>query len=231
MRTLYVTMTHQEKRLGWLCLPCCAITLPLIFGLWDAPLSFFLEKAICCAAVVLLFRQFLRESFQVPLTTPFRIGLKAVLGLIVSYVVTIFMNDLFFFYLPDYFVYTGFGPMYHNVNEAAFAALAQRNFLLTAAGFVVLMPIAEEVLFRGLLFGSLCPRSKMLAYILSVGLFAFLPVAGLIGDYPAAYLVLNFLQYVPLGLVLGWVYTSTETIITPIVLRMVLHAFAICTMR
>ena len=231
MTILYVTMTQREKRLGWLCLPCCAVLLPLLFSLWGAPLAFFLEKAIGCAAVVVIFRRFLRESFHVPLITPFKIGLKAALGLIVSCVVTIFMNDLFFFYVPDYFAYTDFGPMYYNVNEAAFAALVQKNFLLTGVAFVVLAPIAEEVLFRGLLFGQLCPRSKLLAYILSVGLFAFLPVMGLIGQYPPIYLVLNFLQYVPLGLALGWVYTSTETIITPIVLRMVLHALAICAMR
>lgn len=231
MSILYVTMTRREKRLGWLCLPCCVIVLPLVFGLWASPLAFFLEKAIGCAAVAVVFRRFLRESFHVPLITPFKIGLKAVLGLIVSYVVTIFMNDLFFFYLPDFFAYTDFGPMYYNVNEAAFAELVRRNFLLTAVAFVVLTPIAEEVLFRGLLFGQLCPRSKLLAYILSVGLFAFLPVMGLMGQYPASYLVLNFLQYVPLGLALGWVYTSTETIITPIALRMVLHALAICAMR
>lgn len=231
MKILYVSMTRQEKRLGWLCLPCCAVLLPLLFGLWDAPLSFFLEKALGCAAVLLIFRQFLKASFQVPLITPARIGLKALLGLIVSFVATICMNDLFYFYMPDFFVYTDFGPMFYNVNEAAFAALVQQNLILTAVAFVVLMPVTEEVLFRGLLLGSILPRSKILAYVISVGIFTFLPMAGLIGHYPAAYLVLNFLQYVPLGLVLGWVYTSTETIITPILLRMALHALAICAMR
>ena len=231
MNILYVSMNRQEKCLGWLCLIGYTLVLPLLFGLWNSALSVFLEATVSCTAVVLIFRSFLRNSLQVPLTTPAQIILKAALGLIASYVATLCMNDLFFFYLPDFFIYTDFGPMYYNTNEAAFAALVQENFLLTGLAFVVLMPIVEEILFRGLLFGSIFCRSRILAYVVSVGVFAFLPAAGLIGHYPALYIVLIILQYVPLGLILGWVYTSTETILTPILLRMVLHAFAICSMR
>lgn len=223
MNLLYVSMTRREKQLGFPWLVICALVLPALLSLWAAPLAF--------AGTLVIFRSFLRESLQVPLTTPFQIALKVVLGLIVSYVVTIFMNDLFFFYLPDFFEYTDFGPMYYNVNEAAFAEVVRENFLLTAIIFVVLMPVTEEVLFRGLLFGSLFRYNRILSYTVSVAVFAVLPVLPLMGQYPDFYLILNFLQYVPLGLVLGWVYTSTETILTPIILRMVIHAIAICSMR
>ena len=231
MNILYISMNRREKMLGWPWLICCALVMPALFYLWSSPLSFCLEAAIGCTGAVLIFHSFLRASVRVPHTTPAQILLKALLGLIISFVTTIVMNDLFFFYMPQFFSYTDYGPMYYNVNEAAFVAIARECFPLTALAFVVLMPVTEELLFRGLLFGSLFRWNRMLAYVVSVSVFAFLPTIGLIGHYPAMYIVLNFLQYVPLGLILGWVYTSTETIITPIVLRMVLHALAICVMR
>lgn len=231
MNILFVSLNRQEKRLGWPCFVLCTCLLPLVFGLWDSALSVFLEAAISCTAVVLIFRSFLEQSLHVPLTTPGQILLKVVLGLVISFTVTLFMNDITYFYLPQYFTYTDYGPMYYNVNEAAMAACAGENFLLTAFAMVVLIPVAEEVLFRGLLFGSILPKCRALAFLVSVGVFAFLPTLGLIGQYPTVYIVINFWQYVPLGFVLGWVYTSTETILTPILLRMALHALSICSMR
>lgn len=231
MNTLYVTMSAREKRLGWLWFGCFVLILTPLAIVWPGAVAVFAKAALSFAAAVLIFRDFLRDSFRVPLTTTGQILLKALLGLIVSSVATIAMNDLFYFYLPEYFAYTDFGPMYYNVNEAAFAALTAEHFWPMTLAFVVLMPIGEELLFRGLLFGSLYRRSRWLAHLVSVALFAFLPTLGLIGNYPTLYIVMNFLQYVPLGLVLGWMYTSTETIVTPIVLRMVLHAVAICSMR
>lgn len=231
MNLLYVSLDPREKRLGWIWFGCYLTIIPLLFGLWNGPLSLFVKTAVNGTAVVLIFRSFLRQSLGVPLTTPAHILLKALLGLILSYVVTIVMNDLFYFYFSGFFAYTDFGPMYYNVNEAAFAALVQENFWLTAIAFVVLMPVVEEVLFRGLLFGTILRRSRWLAYLVSVAVFAFVPAAGLLGSCPTAYIVMNFLQYVPLGLILDWVYTSTETIVTPIVLRMAIHTIAICSMR
>lgn len=229
MNSLYVTMSPRERRLGWIWFSVFVLILTPLAILW--PGALLIKFTLGCIAAALIFRGFLRDSLHVPLTTPGQIVLKVLLGLIVSTVVTVVMNDLFYFYLPEYFAYTDFGPMYYNVNEAAFAELAGKHFWLAAPAFVVLMPIGEEVLFWGLLFGSLYRRSRWLAHAVSVAVFAFLPAIGLLGHYPAFYIVMNFLQYVPLGLVLGWVYTSTETILTPIVLRMALHAIAICSMR
>ena len=231
MNTLYISMNQREKLLGWPWLICCAFVMPPLFNLWPGALSFCLEAAIGFAGVMLIFHRFFLASMHVPHTTFTQILLKASLGLVISFVANIAMNDLFFFYLPKYFSYTDYGPMYFNVNEAAFTELVQHDLLLTAPAFVILIPAAEEILFRGLLFGSLFRRNRLLAYVISTGLFAFLPALGLIGHYPADYIVLNVLQYVPLGLILGWVYTCTETIITPIVLRMLLHTLAICSMR
>ena len=231
MNMLYVTMTRRENRLGWVCLALCGLVLPGIFWLWNSPWAVLAESAIGFAAVVLVFRRFLAESLRVPHTTPMQILGKAALGLVVSYVATICMNDLFYFYLPEYFAWSDFGPMYYNVNEEAFAVLVRENFPATALAFVVLMPITEEVLFRGVLFGSLLRFNRTLAVALSAAVFAFLPVIGLLGHVPAGYLILNFLQYIPLGLVLCWVYASTQTILTPVALRMILHALAIFSMR
>lgn len=71
---------------------------------------------------------------------------------------------------------------------------------------VVLMPIIEEVLFRGLVFGSLRRYSRPMAWVASVALFMLYSVwtyAVVYGD--VRYLLLAF-QYLPLALAVTWCY-------------------------
>ncbi len=91
---------------------------------------------------------------------------------------------------------------------------------------VLLRPAVEEILFRGLLFGSLRKKSRALAYGVSAGLFALVSVwqYALVPEVGGALHLLRFIQYLPLGLVECWVYDVSGSVYTPMVLRMALQA-------
>ena len=89
---------------------------------------------------------------------------------------------------------------------------------------VVLIPVAEEVLFRGLLFGSLRKRSRTTAWIASVGLFAVYSVwTFAVANGDARYLILA-LRYLPMSLALTWCYDRGGSIWSPILLHAIFHA-------
>lgn len=92
---------------------------------------------------------------------------------------------------------------------------------------VILMPLIDEVLFRGLVFGSLRRYSRPLAWAASVLLFMLYSVwtfAVAYGD--ARYLVLAF-QYLPMALALTWCYDRGGSIWSAAVLHAVLDAIAL----
>lgn len=97
----------------------------------------------------------------------------------------------------------------------------------TLAVVALLQPAVEEILYRGLLFGSLRKRDRVLAYCVSAGLFALGAVwrhavsTALEGG--ALYLLLA-VQYLPVGLVQCWAYDISGSVFTPIALRMALQA-------
>ena len=89
---------------------------------------------------------------------------------------------------------------------------------------VVLMPIVEEALFRGLLFGAVRRYSRALAYGLSTLLFAVYCVWQFVFTYNGMDLryLLLFAQYVPMSLALCWSYDNGGSVWTPVALHMVL---------
>ena len=105
------------------------------------------------------------------------------------------------------------------------------QFTLSSAAtivvLVVLIPIVEEILFRGLLFGSLRNLSRPLAWIVSVAvycfygvwLFAFLPSGGV----DLRYLLLAF-QYIPTAVALTFCYERSGTVWASILLHGITNA-------
>lgn len=104
-----------------------------------------------------------------------------------------------------------------------FAYFPQATFLI----LVILTPIAEEVLFRGLMFGSLRKYSRPLGYVVTVILYALYVVQAYAftpGAMDLRYLLLA-LRYLPMSLALTWCYDNGGSIWSPIVLHMVLSGF------
>ena len=97
--------------------------------------------------------------------------------------------------------------------------------LATVVILVVLMPVVEEPLFRGLLFGTVRGYSRALAYVLSTLVYALYCVWQFVFGYggvdPRYLLVM--IQYVPMSLALTWCYDRGGSIWNPILLHMVLN--------
>lgn len=91
---------------------------------------------------------------------------------------------------------------------------------------VFLRPAVEEILYRGLLFGSLRKKSRVLAYALSAGLFALAAVWQYLPMLGAASLLLA-LHYLPMGLALAWSYDNGGSVYSPILLRVIIEALCL----
>lgn len=115
-------------------------------------------------------------------------------------------------------------PEFENLNDSSIAQMVHSNFIIMLIGTVFFVPIAEEALYRGLIFGSLYSKSHWAAYFLSTVIFAAVHTINYIGIYTVPNLILAFLQYLPAGLVLAWAYRKSGSIFAPIVIHASINA-------
>ena len=230
MHLLYVSMTRKEQNMGLGLLVLMFLSI-LIFPARTAPLEAFLFYGGYFLAVLVIFRQFLRSSLEVPLI-PFATVLKfTLLGYALAFLANLLTNDLIYYFLPKYFYYNETGPHFVNLCKIHMGALASVNFPLTAVVVVLFVPLVEELLYLGVVFGNLLQKNHPLAYVISTLLYCLVLTAPILGQYPADYVILSFIQYIPINLMFCWIYTRTETVLTPILAHMVMNGISIFTMR
>ena len=114
-----------------------------------------------------------------------------------------------------------------NPNTAGYAAEYALAPQATLVILVVLMPVVEEVLFRGLLFGSVRGYSRALAWVLSVlaySLYCVWQFAFTFGGVEPRYLILA-LQYLPMSLALTWCYDLGGSVWSPVLLHAAINGF------
>lgn len=106
-----------------------------------------------------------------------------------------------------------------NPNESTVSELIELGGAMKAAA-IFLAPVVEEVIFRGGLFCSVRRKNRVLAYALSITLFALYHC----WQYALAYMDLRYLlfmlQYIPAGFVLCWCYDRSGSIWTSIFFHM-----------
>ena len=169
----------------------------------------FLFYMINFLAVLLIFHDFLARSLSQLFHHPIDALQAVILGFVAYY-------DCF--YVIDWLV-SLLVPGYTNYNDESIAALSRGNYFLTFIGTVVLVPIAEECFFRGLIFRNLYKKSHWAAYCISIVAFASIHILGYIGQYSAKELVIAVIQYIPAGLWLAWSYIKGDTIFVPILIH------------
>ena len=91
---------------------------------------------------------------------------------------------------------------------------------------VILAPILEELLFRGLVFRSLRDRNKWLAIFASSFLFGFLHIYSALfaGDLTQ---LIYLLSYGGMGFAFSYAYEKKKTICVPILMHMINNLVAI----
>lgn len=229
MNLLYITMDLREARLGIVLLFLYFAMLILFSGMGS--IAFFLCCLIWTVLAGVFFRRFIRDSFQVPQVTAGQIIWKAILGAMISQLSQLLTNDLIFYFIPTFFTYTDVGPQLNLVIHDTVSRMAQEQYLLTAISAVILLPVVEELLFRGLLFGRLYRHSRLAAFLVTLTLFTLVRVVPLMGHHSALYLVVCAIQYVPMTIYLSWVYTNSETVLTPMLAHMIINGVSFSMLR
>ncbi len=173
------------------------------------------------AATTVIFRKFIFRSLKDALKVPGPTLWYAVLGYLGSLTLGSFVAA---------FIYR-LEPEFANVNDMAINAILEENFALMAIGAVILAPITEELLFRGLIFRGLYDRSPLAAHLVSMTLFSAIHISGYIGAYEPKILLLCFLQYLPAAYCLNFAYRQSGTIAAPILMHGLTNLVSLCAMR
>ncbi len=226
---LSISMTRGEVILGWLLMAFQLLILPVVAvilnSLLPAPLSdTHLNIALFIAEflfAILIFHKFLASSAQLSLHTPFRCLRFAVLGLVLYYIGSFLVGLLIASVSVDF----------SNVNDSNIYTLVQENYALMKLCTVLLVPVTEELLYRGLIFRGLQKKNRLVAYLVSAGVFSMIHVVGYIGTASATTLLLCLLQYIPAGLSLAWAYEKADSIWAPILIHMTVNQVSISLMR
>ena len=185
-------------------------------SLSDSKLNF-IYYCINFIVVFWIFRQFLKDSFREALRRPFAVLWYAALGYLGCQALSEILMTLVYMILP----------IFSNVNDQSIGSMLQSDFRLMAIGTVFLVPVAEEALYRGVLFRGFYEKSPIVAYLASMVLFAAIHVVGYIGYFQPLHLLLCFVQYLPAGFCLCWCYRQTGTIITPMLMHTIVNAMSV----
>ena len=229
MKKLSVSMSRKEMIAGFSYLAIQLLILPSLL-IWlneliGSPLATselnFLFFALDFLAITVIFHRFLLHSAKCALSQPFQCIRTAFLGLLFYWLSSYLVSFLILYIYPDF----------SNVNDQSIIGLTQQNYTLMAIGTVILVPITEETLYRGMVFRGLYSRSPVLAYIVSTVAFSALHVIGYIGQYPPTHLAMCLLQYIPAGICLGWAYAKADSIWAPILMHMAINQIGILSMR
>lgn len=216
------SLTRTEAILGWCYLPVYLIVLNLLLQLINEKLSLGMTAltinivyfAVNVLAVVLIFRRFLRQSFFGGSFWGFVQAL--VLGFAMYYAGTWVLQFLLSKLAPGFTIY----------NNNTVAGLISTNTYVMMAITVLVAPIIEETLVRGLVFGSIRPTSRMMAYLVSVILFTLMHNWQYFMLYPAASVLISCIPYIPASIALAWTYERAGTIWASITLHAVVNALS-----
>lgn len=227
MKDFTLPMKKREKVAGWIYLPIhlvlmTLLILPLItLLLADNGIeldSVQINTIYYCtgfAYILIFMMHYLRENFvqkpkaNILKTMLIAFAINFALNYIVNLILVIFTTQLI-------------NPNSEAVNDAV-----SINMYTMIAVAVILGPIVEEVLFRGVVFGTIRTRSRVLAYIVSILLFSVYHLWQTIlisGDWTV---LIYMVQYIPAGLSLAWAYEKTNSIWCSIFLHMAINAVSV----
>ena len=222
-------LSRNEVVAGWSYYAFSMLALPIVLQYANAALDHplnearlnFVFYAANFTAVVMIFRRLLRSNIQIAVRRLFPVLWYAMLGYLGNSALTGILTTLIQALVPGF----------SNINDMSIAAMAGKELTLMTIGTVFLVPVAEELFYRGLMLRHLAGKSRIAAYCVSMGMFALVHVVGYIGMYQPLTLLLCFIQYLPAGYCLAWCYANTGTIATPILMHMIVNAYGLAILR
>lgn len=224
-------LTPREIKLGIVFFPIYMLVLPFAVSFvclalergWnvfpnDATVNL-VYYYVLFGCILLIFRRFLLRSFEEFSDTVLN-SLKAVAIAFGGYFVMNFLIGMALSLLP--------GGI-ENVNNDAIISQARENSRAIMVMVLFLSPFVEETLFRGLIFGAIREKSRILAYVISVLLFSVLHVWQYVFTSGEYFYFIAVLQYLAPALALAWCYEKAGNVWAAIMLHMLINAFALVT--
>lgn len=223
------SMTRQEKAYGtlWLIFETLffAMLLQILNRLLPTPLPQsevnFIFFSVNFAAVAWIFRRYLWAQLKLIPDVIEKVLLVAAPGYLIYRLLLVFLVQILFALDPDF----------TSVNDTTIQELVAEDYALMFVGSVILVPITEETLFRGLVFRGLYDRSPILAWVLSVVLFSAVHIIGYIGAYPFKTILLCFVQYIPAGVCLAGAYLLSGSLLSPILIHALVNLVGMLALR
>ena len=222
-------LTAKEKKYGLVWLMFEVLFFPLLLellnGILPAPLPqvevnfiFFVVNFI---AVVWIFHRYLNAQLGLVPDLIEKILLVALPGFLIYRLVNLLLTMALFAADPDF----------ASINDMTVQSLARENYFLMLIGSVILVPIAEECLFRGLVFRGMYDHSPLLAWVVSILLFSAIHVTGYIGQYSLPTILLCFAQYIPAGACLAGAYRISGSLLSPILIHALVNFVGMLALR
>lgn len=223
------TLTGKEKNIGlaylvfqYALLPVLLQMVGQVFSLGDSDTLYnFLYFSINFICVILIFDTFLKKSILRIRRFHQEVWTAAAIGFGVYWLCSSLLHSLTELFFPEF----------TNLNDSSLVDILGDYPVLLFFGTVILAPVAEEVLHRGLIFGWLQEKNVWTAYALSALLFAAIHVVQYIGLYSPGHVLIALVQYLPAGIVFAWAYQRSGCIFAPITIHAVNNLLAILSVR
>ena len=172
--------------------------------------AWFLTNFIVTA---ILFRRFLAYSLPVAAERPLKFLRGILLGFCVHWLLSAGLTALV--------ELLGLSPAVPNDDNLK--AIAGVSFKVLWVGSVLLAPITEETLIRGLIFGNIRRKSRLWAYVLTALIFGLIHILPYITGMDGITLGYNLLVYGLPSVALCVCYELSGTVWAPILLHMVIN--------
>lgn len=222
-------LTRTQTLLGWLYLPLHFLVIPVLAAMFVhyAPGNYTdvtvnkIYFGLGTAFVLIALGEWLRRNFYVLLDSPGRFVMCLAAGFAVNWLLSV----------PVTAALLLLESLGDNPNNAELAELAETDVGAMVGLIVFLAPIVEESIFRGVVFGSIRPKSRVAAYAVSIALFSLLHVWQYVVAYGEVRYFIYMLQYLPVSFVLAWLYERSGSVWTSIAFHAAFNALSVSVMR
>lgn len=174
----------------------------------------------CFAVTVVLFRRFLSYSLPEVADRPLRV----VCGILLGYGIYAACQGTLSM------IYGYLAPNLQTPNDDNIRAIAANSYSTMVVAAVLLAPITEETLLRGLVFGGLRKKNRIAAYVVTAVLFSGMHIMNYVFEMDIMSILLNLLLYMLPSVALCACYEYAGTIWAPIFLHMIINALSMWVM-
>lgn len=165
---------------------------------------------------VLIFRRFLASSFRA--IRFWELVQAIILGFALYYALTRVLTLLIAF----------LDVKITSFNDETVAELVSADRRVIMVCTIIIAPIVEETLVRGLVFGTVRRKNRIAAHLVNILLFSLMHVWQYIPTEGWGPVALAAMEYIPASIALGWTYEKAKTIWAPIFLHMIVNGIGMC---